>query len=83
LRGRLRRRAVLPPGERALGNGRDINHGARKGTRRTGFPEFCEAKLRKIKTVPQLWEGESRRLSPAQGIEAVYFFAAGKKDTSG
>jgi hypothetical protein len=28
-------------------------------------------------------KGEGRRLSPAQGIEAVSFFAAGKKDTSG
>jgi hypothetical protein len=29
------------------------------------------------------WKGESRRLSPAQGIAAVSFFAAGEKDTSG
>jgi hypothetical protein len=28
-------------------------------------------------------KGESLWLSPAQGIEAVYFFATGKKDTSG
>jgi hypothetical protein len=37
--------------------------------------EFCEAKLRKTKTALRFWF--------AQGIEAVSFFAAGEKDTSG
>jgi hypothetical protein len=37
--------------------------------------KFCFVKLLKTKTASRFWF--------AQGIEAVSFFAAGKKDTSG
>jgi hypothetical protein len=41
---------------------------------RFGFWGFApNSKLRKIKTAVRFWEGESRRLSPAQGIGAVSF----------
>jgi hypothetical protein len=48
----------------------------RHGGRRQQFPGFGDAN-------PEGAKRQGCRFAPAQGIEAVSFFATGKKDTSG
>jgi hypothetical protein len=53
----------------------------KRGTEKR-FPEFCGKRFSGLPSQNSQAQ-RAKRLGNAQGIEAVSFFAAGKKDTSG